>query len=190
MTEVKKQFGKTALWSLLWLFLQWKPASLALVWCIHDAYFVQWKTKSYSLDIGFFAKRWRTQHVQPPKDHCSTTHFTSHVSGRGYIFGKKENSFFQKYLVFHGYFRDIYLAVIVISHIFPTFFSHVWNHIPLILWFPLRFALKKVDDLVTLKGVVLHTVLVTISLTFYCVMTQVLTQFTAIFLQGDDILHW
>ncbi len=41
--------------------------------------------------------------------------------GKLYIFGKRKTSAFQKYIVFHGYFKDIHLAVFSISTIFPKF---------------------------------------------------------------------
>ena len=39
--------------------------------------------------------------------------------GKLYIFGKRETSSFQKYIVFHGHYGDIYLTVIMISPFFP-----------------------------------------------------------------------
>ena len=42
-----------------------------------------------------------------------------------YIFGKKKISPFQKCIVFHGYYGDIYLAVIMISPIFHIFSQYI-----------------------------------------------------------------
>ncbi len=52
-----------------------------------------------------------------------------------YIFGKMRSSPFQKYIVFHSYYKDIHLAVVNITPIFPKFsstlvpFSLIRNHI-------------------------------------------------------------
>ena len=46
--------------------------------------------------------------------------------GKLYIFGKKEISSFQKYIVVHGHYGDIYLALIIISPIFPITLVPFW----------------------------------------------------------------
>ena len=55
------------------------------------------------------------------------------VPMKNYIFlERKEASSFQQYIVFHVYYGDIHLAVIMISPFFPSTlvpFMHVWNHL-------------------------------------------------------------
>ncbi len=50
-------------------------------------------------------------------------HIIHSTHGKLYIFGKVRPSSFQKYIVFHGYYEDIYLAVIKVSPIFPVRFT-------------------------------------------------------------------
>ncbi len=71
------------------------------------------------------------------KSCCLQEKYLHSTHGKTYIFGKKEMSFFRKYIVFHGYYGDRYLAVIMISPIFPIFpstlvpFSCDRNHMSL-----------------------------------------------------------
>ncbi len=47
------------------------------------------------------------------------------TTGKLYIFGKKRSYSFEKYIVFYGYYGDIYLALIIISPILTTFPTYV-----------------------------------------------------------------
>ena len=54
------------------------------------------------------------------------------TQGKLYIIGKKKIPSFEKYIVFHVYYGDIYLVVIMISLIFLSTlvpFSHDRNHL-------------------------------------------------------------
>ncbi len=86
--------------------------------------------------------------------------------GKLYIFGKRKTSCVRKYIVFHGYCKNIHLPVFSISSIFPIFastvvpFCLIRNHLRMVwnkpTWFRRAFleyeTYSKVKDLKPARG--------------------------------------
>ncbi len=119
--RIHLSIGRPYLWDKLNL--------ITFCMCIYTPYVKWFQSREKGTNIlGKMEKTWL------PQDKCL---HRSH--GKLYIFGKKRFPSFRKYIVFHGYYGDIFLAVNMISLIFPILpstlvpFSHGRNQICMII---------------------------------------------------------